>query len=93
MAICLGLAVLPADGGNILETLAIADGRLVAESRLNHRQIQATWVSMATYAVAVASRHVETAFRILATQPAVADNYAAMFCSSGEQATSKDVER
>jgi hypothetical protein len=70
--------------------LAVRDGRLVAETRLHSGLVRAAWLSTAAFAVAVAARHVETVFRILAGQPTVAGTYSAMFCSTGEQATSDD---
>jgi hypothetical protein len=70
--------------------LAVGEGRLVAETRLHSGLVRATWLSTAAFAVAVAARHVETVLRILAGQPMVAGNYSAMFCSTGEQATSDD---
>ena len=73
--------------------LAVADGRLVAEARLDAWLIQPDWLATAARAVAVAARHAATTLRLLAEQPAVADTYIMMFCSTGEQPTPPGVGR
>ncbi|MBC8875235.1 MAG: hypothetical protein H8E44_37915 [Planctomycetes bacterium] len=70
--------------------LAVCDGQLVAEARLHGGLIDPAWLATTAFAVAVASRHVQTTLRILAAQPEVAELYTVMFCSSGEQSASED---
>jgi hypothetical protein len=65
--------------------LAISDARLMAEARLDSRLVQADWLATTASAVAVAARHAGTPLRLLADQPAVADTYLTVFCSTGEQ--------
>ncbi len=67
--------------------LAVADGQLIAETRLEPWLIQPDWLATAASAVAVAARHAATTLRLLAEQPAVADTYIMMFCSTVEQPT------
>ena len=67
--------------------LAVAGGRLVAEARLEAWLVQPDWLATAAWAVAVAARHAATPLRLLAEQPAVADTYIMMFCSTVEQPT------
>ena len=71
--------------------LAVSNGRLVAEARLDPRLIQSGWLETTACAVAVAARHATTPLRLLAEQPAIADTYIMMFCSAEEQLTPRGV--
>ena len=64
--------------------LAIVDGRLYADARLDTRRIQAAWIDTTVRAVAVAACHATTTLRLLADQPAVAAMYIMMLRSSVE---------
>ena len=70
--------------------LSVCDGQLVAEAHLHGGLIDSAWLATTAFAVAVASRHVQTTLRILAEQPEVAELYTVMFCSTGEQSASED---
>jgi hypothetical protein len=71
--------------------LALHRGRLVAEARLDAALITPSWIETTARAVATAARRESTTLRLLAQQPAVADTYIRMFCSSGEQPTHNGV--
>jgi hypothetical protein len=59
--------------------LALSDGRLCVECRLHAGQLTGEWVSHAVRAVASAARVVSPELELLCREPAVADEYAAMF--------------
>jgi hypothetical protein len=59
--------------------LAIADGAVVAESRLHGKQLTPAWLETAAWAVAVACRHTEVVLNILAENDEVAADYVATF--------------
>ena len=62
--------------------LAIADDRLVAECTLRPSLINADWLAHTAATVAAAARTVEPEFRLLATNPAIVEQYLEMFVSS-----------
>lgn len=71
---------------------ALADDRLVIQTRLHAGQVEASWLELAASAVAFGWNHARLALRVLAHHPDVATRYWEVLCSTGEQTTSADVD-